>query len=126
MKSVFKIRIFIALTIIAMSLLAYEGAYYFTVKFYADDEPYWKNKEEVITNSNPIKEDVIETKNSPLFLLLEKGGYVVIEFFQGGELYDITNIHMDELPTEIQDKLQDGIPIKNFEELYDFLENYSS
>ena len=107
-------------------MVAYKAAYDFTVKFYENDEPNWKPKDESILKPQPVDDDVIETTNNPLFLLLEKDGYVIIEYFQGGHLYDETNILVDDLPKDIQEKISNGIPIKNFEQLYDFLENYSS
>lgn len=125
-KGAFCIRIFVAVLVIALSLAAYKAAYYFTVKFYENDEPNWRPKDEGILKPQPVEDDVVETTSNPLFLLLEKDGYVIIEYFQGGSLYDETNILVEDLPDDLQEKIYNGIPINNFEELYDFLENYSS
>ncbi len=126
MKKAFRVRIFIALSVIALSLLAFESAYYFTIKYYEDDIPYWENDSDIITDPKEVEDDIIETSTTPLFLLLEKNGYVIVEYFQGGALYDETDIPVRDLPHDLQQKIVNGIPIKNFDELYDFLENYSS
>lgn len=128
MKIAFRVRILIAVIIIALSLLSFEAAYFFTIKYYENDEPYWEEDDDYTKRTQPIKvdDDIVETSTSPLFLLLEKDGYIIIEYFQGGTVYDETNIPVSDLPKTLQEKIINGIPIKNFDELYNFLENYSS
>lgn len=126
MRKAYIIRILIAALILSLSFLAFEAAYFFTIKLYEDDIPYWENEDEQYVIPEAVEDDVVETGTTPLFLLLEKEGYVIVEYFQGGKLYDETDIKVRDLPNHLQREIVNGIPIKNFEELYDFLENYSS
>ena len=124
MKKAYIVRIFFALVILGLSLLAFKAAYHLTIKYYENDNSHIKLKEE--DDITEQSKDYINTSSSPLFLLLEKEGYVIIEYFNGGELYDETDIKVIDLPQNIQEDLLNGISIKNFDELYDFLENFSS
>ena len=126
MKKAYKVRILFAALILVLSLMAFESAYYFTVKYYEDDLPFWETEDNFNSAPQKTDDDVIETTTTPLFLLVENNGYVVVEYFQGGEIYDETSIHVRDLPEDLQREIINGIPIKNFSELYDFLENFSS
>lgn len=127
MKRAYMIRIFIAIIILGVSLLAYNAAYYLTIQYYKDDEPYWEHDEfDFMKEPSKTDDDIIETTTTPLFLLTEKEGYIIVEYFQGGKIYDETDIKVRDLPDDLQREIIHGIPIKNFDELYDFLENYSS
>lgn len=126
MKKAYSIRILFAVLILGLSLLAFEAAYYLTIKYYENDVPYLEDNDKVYEAPQKVDDDVVETTSTPLFLLLENNGYVIIEYFQGGEVYDETNIKVRDLPDDLQREIIDGIPIKNFDELYDFLENFSS
>lgn len=121
MKKAYKVRIVLAMWIIVLSLAAFEAAYLIT-KYYCDED----NLEENTISQEELNEEAIETTNTPLFLLAEEDGMVVILYYQSREEYDKTNIYVWDLSLGLQEEIKNGIPIKNFTQLYDFLENYSS
>ncbi len=53
-------------------------------------------------------------------------GYVTVYLSDGETVYEYTSISMDELPTKVQEELQDGKKVKSIRQVYGFLENYSS
>lgn len=60
------------------------------------------------------------------FLGTIENGYLTIYLPDGTTLYDYTNIAVQNLPRSIQEELEAGICFKNYQELYDFLETYTS
>lgn len=55
-----------------------------------------------------------------------ENGYVTIYLNDKITLYDYTNIRIEKLPSNLQEKLEEGIEFQTFEELYDFLETFTS
>ncbi len=60
------------------------------------------------------------------FLIKEEDGYLVIYDRVAMVRYDETTIQLYDLPQRLQEVVADGIYFSNEEELYAFLENYSS
>ena len=60
------------------------------------------------------------------FYLYNLNGYIVVYENDHQTIYEYTNIVVDELPENLQKELKNGKYIPNQEELYGFLENYSS
>lgn len=60
------------------------------------------------------------------FLLVNDNNYVTVYRLPEKELYEYTDVIMDVLPAELQEEVQQGKYLKNEEELYNFLENYTS
>lgn len=60
------------------------------------------------------------------FLLFEEDGRISVFYEKDQSLFMETGIPVWYLPKELQLKLQDGIPFATEEELYEFLESYSS
>lgn len=60
------------------------------------------------------------------YYLYEKNGYVVV--FKSDKItpYEYTDILYEDLPDILKQEIQNGKYIKNAEELYGFLENYTS
>ena len=75
-------------------------------------------------------EPSIQTEGQALkeecFFLIEKNGYVVVYEHDKKTIYEYTNILVSELPVILQNEIKNGKYIENMEELYGFLENYSS
>lgn len=61
-----------------------------------------------------------------LYILRAEDDLVYIFYANSDLLYDRTSILVDELPRKLRNEIEEGKPIKNQEELYDFLENFSS
>lgn len=64
-------------------------------------------------------------KNSE-YLLKELNGYVIVYLSDEKTVYEVTGISITELPKEVQNQIQEGIKFDSINELYAFLENYSS
>ena len=60
------------------------------------------------------------------FYLYEKNGYVVVYENDKKTPYEYTDIFYEELPELLKQEIKNGKYIKNEEELYGFLENYTS
>ena len=60
------------------------------------------------------------------FYLYEEDGKVSVYEEDGVTLYERTSIEVRELPEEIKTAVLEGKPVADQEELYSFLENYSS
>lgn len=60
------------------------------------------------------------------FYLSELQGYVVVYLSDGTTIYEFTEIPLTDLPDEVQQEVASGKYVETAEELYAFLENYSS
>lgn len=60
------------------------------------------------------------------YYLLEEKGYLVVYASDRKTVYEYTDIAFDELPSAVRDEIRYGKYIRSQEELYGFLENYSS
>lgn len=55
-----------------------------------------------------------------------RDGVVIVYLTDRSAVYEYTNIEQRMLPEEVQQELTDGIRVKNEQELFDFLQTYSS
>lgn len=92
-------------------------------------------KEKAIELTKNEKNDSIQTRRSSAkgesvsddaYYLKELHGYVAVYLQDGTTLYETTSLSINNLPDEVQQDLKNGIYLKSAEELYGFLENYSS
>ena len=60
------------------------------------------------------------------FYLHDSNGYIIVYAEDNKTIYEYTNIQTESLPEVIQQEIKNGKLIKSKEELYGFLENYSS
>lgn len=60
------------------------------------------------------------------YILLEEEGYVAVYHTDKKTLYASTDIQIQELPEELQKEIKEGKYIGSEEQLYSFLESYSS
>ena len=60
------------------------------------------------------------------FIAKSYNGMVVILKNDGRTVYEYTEINIASLPEDLREQIADGLTIENEEELYNFLENYSS
>ncbi len=67
-----------------------------------------------------------EPKEEEGFLIGVKDNAVIVYLADRSEVYEYTNIELWSLPAEIQYDLVEGIYVKNEQELFDFLQTYSS
>ena len=77
-----------------------------------------QDEETVTADGHALKEDCYYLKNV--------NGYVVVFLSDKKTAYEYTDILCEELPETVQEELVNGKYIENQEDLYGFLENYSS
>ncbi len=75
-------------------------------------------EETVTADGHALKEDCYYLKNV--------NGYVVVFLSDKKTAYEYTDILCEELPESVREEIANGKYIENQEELYGFLENYSS
>ena len=67
-----------------------------------------------------------EAAEADTFYLKELHGFVAVYLKDGKTMYELTDIALSELPEEMQKEIRTGKTVESTEELYGFLENYSS
>ena len=74
--------------------------------------------------------EIITTKGTAIqnegYYLRELHGYVAVYLSDKTTLYEFTEILMDKLPETLQSEIKSGKFVQTAEELYQFLQNYSS
>lgn len=60
------------------------------------------------------------------YYMVEESGFVTVYYIDKSTVYEYTNIAIDSLPEDLQTEIKTGKYITNLDELYNFLENYSS
>lgn len=118
MKRQISVSIFLAILVIALAWLY--------IKFNNEIEP----KNESITTENDISKEPSVTINqayvSSVYFIKEKDGRLVVYLSKTQEIYMETSIESETLPDDVKEKLETGIFFENEEDLYGFLESYSS
>lgn len=61
-----------------------------------------------------------------LFFLKDKDGFVLVYEGDQTTVYETTGIAVNSLPEKLSQEIRQGKFLKTYEELYSFLENYSS
>ena len=93
----------------------------------ADAEDPDGKEEDLKTDS--LKTDAVESMNtlSPdKYYLKKNGSFLSVYKGTSDSVYFDTNLKADSLPEELQKEAENGIEFDNLEEVYGFLENYSS
>ena len=71
-------------------------------------------------------EAVFEKEIPPRYWLMEEDGAVMVYLSDGRTMYERTEISVDNLPLPLKEEIAKGKEIWTEQELYGFLENYSS
>ena len=117
MHNKYMIGFFAAIFIItAMVGIGYQLEYRYIVK---------NNITEEEENTNAVQTEGEATKNEGYFLC-ELNGYVVVYLFDQKTIYEYTSILVDDLPEPVKGQVLEVKYVETTEELYGFLENYSS
>lgn len=87
-----------------------------------------RRSDDIRTEINEPAKSVIRQENGGygLFYLKEQNGYVTVYEKDRETLYEPTSIAIEALPEALQSEIRHGKYLKTHEELYSFLENYSS
>ena len=125
--------VFLCVAFVCVGILAFGGGYYYNgishVKVKEEQEPreytiMEEPEEEIpVPAADSLQSAVMAEPYK--FMLGERDGEVVCYSYGETEPF-LTGISMDSLPEELQEELQIGKPIYSEEELYNFLESYSS
>lgn len=67
-----------------------------------------------------------EAKKEDFFYLADLNGYVVVYEDDQQTIYEYTNISIGDLPQDLRDEILNYKKVESMQELYGFLENYSS
>ncbi len=78
--------------------------------------------ESIAAEGEAVKEDAEEEG----FYLCELQGFVVVYLKDQKTIYELTEIPLTDLPEELQQEVAEGKYIQTADDLYAFLENYSS
>ena len=81
--------------------------------------------EEVAADTEKMTESMSHLSYTKYYVHASEG-YVVICQADHETVYCETSIRVEHLPEELQSSLEEGIALYSDEELYEFLENYSS
>lgn len=82
--------------------------------------------ESVAEKAPTAEETGVDSLDQYEFLLVDHNDYVAVYQLPEREIYEYTDVIMEVLPEDVQKEVQHGKYIKNEEELYNFLENYTS
>lgn len=111
------------LGIVCAVTLGYEMTYQYT------NARAEQNRQQIQTESIQ-KSDSISTKGTAMknngYYISSLQGYVVVYYGDHKTIFEVTDIPVNSLPESILNKVMDSIYIESEEELYRFLENYSS
>ena len=109
----------VSLVIIVLLAGAYQLSYYAAVD---------RQKEEI---ESELKQDSAQTtegraeKNAGYYLM-QRDGFVIVCLQDKKTVYEYTSIEVTELPVTLQNEIKNGKYVESLQELYGFLENYSS
>lgn len=113
--------IFVLLIILVLVSGAYEISY---------DMAKDKAQEEKIIDYNKQDHTLVETdgtaKNADCFYLTEEHGFITVYLSDKKTVFEYTSIDVRSLPAELEAEIKNGKYMKDTEELYNFLETYSS
>lgn len=120
MKTKYRIGFFMAVFLFVSLLgIGYQISYH-----YVSDKQQAESKE-LEEETESITTKAIVEKNEG-FYLYELHGYVAVYLYDRETIYELTDISMDSLPSDVKNEVEKGKYIQTAKELYGFLENYSS
>lgn len=102
---------------------AYQISYNTAVEHAKEEKVVPEKKEPEEAESVSVEGEATEDY---CYYLLEVNGYVVVYLNDKKTIYEYTSIDVESLPVLLQNEVKNGKYIKDIEELYGFLENYSS
>lgn len=126
----------ITLTTFAVLIIVTAGVWYFRhgttvppeeqsgTELVENSTVYWTPKQ---AEEPPSELMTVETAaDGYQYKLVDDDNYVAVYLLPSNEIYEYTDVVMDVLPSELQEEIRNGKFLKNEEELYNFLENYTS
>ena len=93
------------------------------VELVETETPQTENENEIAAEE-PDTADVVEEIYE--YVLVDHNNYVAVYQLPERTIYEYTDVIMDVLPEETREEIRKGKYLRNEEELYNFLENYTS
>lgn len=125
MKKKYVIGFFAALFLVLFLLSA---GYQISYRHVIDRRASLEEEQSAVTKSISTEGDAVteKTDRDGGYLLRELNGFVVVYLADGNTIYELTEIPLSDLPEELQQQILEGKILSTEDELYGFLENYSS
>lgn len=125
MKKKYVIGFFAALFLVVFLLSA---GYQISYRHVIDRQASLEEEQSAVTKSISTEGDAVteKTDRDGGYLLRELNGFVVVYLADGNTIYELTEIPLSDLPEELQQQILEGKILSTEDELYGFLENYSS
>ena len=75
---------------------------------------------------NNTKQEELVAETELCYYIKDSEGYVTVYESDQKTVYEYTSILVADLPENVQEQLKEGIKVTSLEQVYGFLENYSS
>lgn len=111
------------LVVVCVITLGYQMTYQYTNT--KAEQNRLEAKTESLQSSDSISTKGNAMKNSGYCISVLQG-YVVVYYSDHKTIFEVTDIPVSSLPENVQDKVMNSIYMESEEQLYRFLENYSS
>lgn len=112
---------FFSVLLLAVVLLT--AGYQISYRHVMDRQEARAEEEAPTTESISTEGDAVREEG---YYLCELHGYVAVYLSDKTTIYELTEIPLTDLPEEVQQEIATGKYVETAEELYAFLENYSS
>lgn len=99
--------------------IGYQLSYQYALDKHEAKAELAKQKQESVTAQG-------EASKNEGYYICGLHGYIVVYLNDKKTIFEVTNIALTHLPKELQEEIKDGKYVETEEELYGFLENYSS
>ncbi len=125
MKKKYVIGFFAALFLLVFLLSA---GYQISYRHVIDRQASLEEEQSAVTRSISAEGEAVteEMDRDGGYLLRELNGFVAVYLADGKTIYELTEIPLSDLPEELQQQIREGKILSTEDELYGFLENYSS
>ncbi|HIY64569.1 MAG TPA: hypothetical protein H9730_14115 [Candidatus Mediterraneibacter stercoripullorum] len=125
MKKKYVIGFFAALFLVVFLLSA---GYQISYRHVIDRQASLEEEQSAVTRSISAEGEAVteEMDRDGGYLLRELNGFVAVYLADGNTIYELTEIPLSDLPEELQQQILEGKILSTEDELYGFLENYSS
>lgn len=125
MKKKYVIGFFAALFLVVFLLSA---GYQISYRHVIDRQASLEEEQSAVTRSISAEGEAVteEMDRDGGYLLRELNGFVAVYLADGNTIYELTEIPLSDLPEELQQQIMEGKILSTEDELYGFLENYSS
>lgn len=125
MKNKYGIGFFTIILVLAVAITcAHQMSYYHARKKAEQKIEAQKLKENSSTDDTVAADGHALKENC--YYLMDVNGYVVVYLSDKKTAYEYTDIACEDLPDTVKEELKNGKYLETQEELYGFLENYSS